>query len=354
MTYEEILSQMRSRYRELAGFDADQASDIGIRLKVLAAETASVYEKIEELRAEIFPQTSTGRYLELHAESRAITRKPSIPASGALKLSRETPAYSDILIPAGILCSTKAEPQLYFETACDAVLRTGETAVLIPAAAVTSGETGNVAAESVCTMVSPASGITSVTNPKPFSGGVDEESDGDLRARLLAAYQNISNGTNGAFYYDLAMSHEGVSSAKILPRRRGRGTVDVVITSRSIESENETVRAIQADLNVRKEINVDVLVLAAARDYPAVSVEIAVKDGYSFGLVSASCKSVIESHIEGLRVGEALLLAAAGSRLLAVDGVYNYKIITPSKDIIPASDHVLRNASVGISRMAVG
>lgn len=353
MTYDEILLAMRARYRELAGFDADAASDIGIRLRVLAAETAAAYEKIEELRNQVFPQTSSGKCLELHAETRAIKRKPAVAACGTLKFSRETPAYSDILIPAGILCSTRPEPQLFFETTRDTVLSAGEAEVEVEAVASVPGSDGNVATDAVCTMISPAAGITSVTNPEPFSGGVDEESDDALRARLLAAYQNISNGTNSAFYYDLAMSREGVLSVKVLPRRRGRGTVDVVITTPTVEEDCIAVD-IQEELNLRKEINVDVLVLAAIREYPTISAEIAVMEGYRFDLVSKSCKKVITERLSNLNVGESLLLADIGSRLLAVDGVYNYKITSPAKDIIPANDRVLRAGDIEVTRMAVG
>lgn len=345
---------MRARYRELAGFDADAASDIGIRLRVLAAESAALYKKIEELRAETFPQTSTGKYLELHAQTRAITRKPAVAATGTLKFSRETPAYSDILIPSGILCSTRPDPQLYFETVSDAVLAAGETEVEIDACAADAGSSGNVAPDAVCTLISPATGITAVTNASAFSGGVDEESDDALRNRLLSAYQNVSNGTNGAFYYDLAMSRESVLSANVLPRRRGRGTVDVVVTTLSPETQDEVVSSLQEELNKRKEINVDVKVLAATRENTVITAEIAVKDGYRFDIVSQSCKDIITEHLNNLGVGKALLLAAVGSRLLSVDGVYNYSIMTPSKDIIPASDSVLRAGNIAVNRMAVG
>lgn len=345
---------MRARYRELSGFDADAASDIGIRLRVLAAETVAMYEKIEELRAETFPQTSTGKYLELHAETRAITRKPAVAAAGTLKFSRETPSYSDILIPAGILCSTRPTPQLLFETSQAVVLAAGETEIEVEAVAVDPGSNGNIAAGAVCTMISSATGITGVTNSEAFSGGVDEESDKALRGRLLSAYQNISNGTNSAFYYDLAMSREGVLSANILPRRRGRGTVDVVVTTLSAEAQADAAAGLQEELNRRKEINVDVQVLTAIREYLAISADIAVKDGYRFELVAESCKEVIANHLDRLGVGESLLLAAIGSRLLAVDGVYNYRILSPVKDIFPASDQVLRAGNIEINRLAVG
>ena len=41
-TYEEILGRMQGTFEELAGYPADDASDIGIRLRVLAGEVSSL------------------------------------------------------------------------------------------------------------------------------------------------------------------------------------------------------------------------------------------------------------------------------------------------------------------------
>ena len=41
-TYEEILGRMQGTFEELAGYPADDASDIGIRLRVLAGEVYSL------------------------------------------------------------------------------------------------------------------------------------------------------------------------------------------------------------------------------------------------------------------------------------------------------------------------
>lgn len=41
-TYESVLKRMQGRFAELSGFSADDASDIGIRLKVLAGEVYSL------------------------------------------------------------------------------------------------------------------------------------------------------------------------------------------------------------------------------------------------------------------------------------------------------------------------
>lgn len=353
-SYEEILSLMAARYRELAGFEADSATDIGIRLRVLAQQIHQLLGELEELGVQVFPQTSTGRYLELHAETRGIARKRALPAQGVLRFWRESPAQSDIPIAKGILCATRPDPQVQFETTDTAVLPAGALEVSVPAAAVDAGAQGNVAPGSVCLMVTPAPGISGVGNSEPFAGGVDAEGDDALRARLLRSFSSISNGTNCAFYYDLAMGHEGVASANVLPRHRGRGTVDVVVACHSSAAADEIAAALERDLQHRKEINVDVRVRAAERDITSLAAEISVRDGYDADAVLQACRERIADFVRALGVGAPLLLAQLGGALLEVDGVYNYRLLRPAQDAAPQSDHVVEPGEISVTRMAVG
>jgi uncharacterized phage protein gp47/JayE len=351
-TYADILALMQERYRELAGFEADDASDIGIRLKVVAQEVSGLYAHCAEMRRQAFAQTSTGAYLDMHAETRGLARKEAIPAKGILRFTRAIPTSSDIHIDAGVICATRPDLPVRFETTEPAVLAAGQTQVDIPAVAVDAGRCGNVATGSVCLMITPAVGITGVGNPSPFSGGVDGEDDTALRERLLESYRNISNSANSAFYYDKAMGFTGVESAAVIPRARGRGTVDVVIHPARTVDAGAVATGLQRKLSAEKEINVDVLVRAATVRTQAVTAEISVEEGSGFDAVSGACQKAVEAHIEGLAVGERMLLARLGAAILAVDGVYNYKLTGLQGDVIPAPDEVIRPGAVGLGRIA--
>ena len=353
-TYEEILETMQQRYRALSGIDADSASDIGIRMKVLAHQIHQLLERMDRLQAQVFVQTSTGNYLEMHAQTRGIARKAALPSEGVLRFYRETPAQNDIPIAKGVLLATRPEPQLQFETTQAAVLPAGNQEVLVPARAVDLGAQGNVATGSICLMVTPAPGISGVNNPAPFSGGVDAESDDALRERLLDSFSNISNGTNRAFYYDLAMQYEGVASVNVLPRQRGRGTVDVVVSCHNPAAEDAIVDSMRGEIQSRKEINVDVLVEKAVRDITGIRAEISILDGYDADVVLAACRDNIAAHIDSLAVGDSLLCSRLGSALMNVDGVYNYRIQEPAADAHPPANHVVRAGEILLSRMAVG
>ena len=80
--YEEILAKMQNKYKELTGTDPDEASDIGIRLKVLAAELLSAYAELNWMKQQMFPHTASGVYLDMHADQRGITRKEGAKATG--------------------------------------------------------------------------------------------------------------------------------------------------------------------------------------------------------------------------------------------------------------------------------
>ena len=77
-TYESILSRLQRRFQELAGFPADDASDIGIRLKVLAGELFSACTNLDWLQRQVFPQTAQGIQLDYHAQQRGIQRKSAV------------------------------------------------------------------------------------------------------------------------------------------------------------------------------------------------------------------------------------------------------------------------------------
>ena len=108
-TYESILSRMQGRFQELAGFQADDASDIGIRLKVLAGEIFSAYTNLDWLQRQVFPQTAQGSQLDYHAQQRGIQRKSAVCSQGMLEFSREAALLYDVTIPEGTVCATSQE-----------------------------------------------------------------------------------------------------------------------------------------------------------------------------------------------------------------------------------------------------
>lgn len=351
MTYEEILQAMTEEFTELAGFSPDGASDIGIRMKVLAAQLYELWLKTERLQEEMFPQTAQGKYLDMHGETRGILRREAAPSVGKLVFSRQTPAGQDIAIPAGTVCAVSESPQLCFETTEEAVLKAGALSVTAPARSTEGGAEYNVAAGRIDVMVTPPQGISQVTNPAQFADGVDREGDESLRARVESSFRVISNGTNTAYYYDEAMKYEGVASANVLPRSRGRGTVDVIVQARPGVDAAALRARMAADFEKAKEINVDVQVLPPKTQAVACTVQAAVEDGHTFAAVEAQIKEAAAAFFAGIGVGAPLYRAALISTLYAVPGVANCRLTAPAEDMPQDGDGLFTLGSVTVTEL---
>lgn len=340
-TYEEILTAMSEKYISLTGFSPDSASDIGIRMKVLATVCTELFEELSNLQRELFAQTATGLYLTMHAQTRGIVRKQAVPSSGVLRFSRDTAALSDIIIPQRTICACPGSSQLRFATTKQAVLLQGETSVEIAAQAQSGGEDSNTAANTITVLVTPPQGISRVTNPFPFTGGAAEESDSQLRKRLIDSYNSISNGTNAAFYRNQAMQVDAVNSVHVIPRARGRGTVDIVIADESGTASSQLVDQIQRELEEKREIGVDVLVKSAEILPVDLSLTYACSTGYGPEQTAESCAAAVEQALSSYQIAQPLYLCDLYAILYGMPQLSSY-IFTNFSDINPQPTQILR------------
>ncbi len=330
-TYDSILLRMQQKFEALAGYSPDDASDIGIRLKVLAGEIYSVCAAVDWLKAQTFAQTATGARLEMRAGERGLSRKPASAATGALTFGRSTALWFGVSIPKGTVCASSGAGAAQYVTTADASLPQGSLTVAVPAAAQEAGAAGNTNSATVTVMVTPPASIETVTNTAPFTGGEDAESDDSLRARLLSAYAAPANGTNAAWYRQAAMACDGIHSANVVPRANGVGTVAVYLGGKGAAPSTGQVQAVSAMLTAAKEINVDVTVQAAGT--VAVDVACTVKNGGAgtdAAMVTA-CRQAILDYFDGLGVAEAATVSAMTAALFSTGLISDCSFSTAGK-----------------------
>lgn len=344
-SYEEILQTMQEKFQSEAGFAADDASDIGIRLKVLAGEIYSACVNVDWLKDQAFPQTATDNYLDLHASQRGLARKAAIKSSGILSFSRQSALDYDITINEGTICSTASTNGVRFVTTETVVLQAGALSVDAAALAEVGGIEGNVAADTITVLVTPPAGITSVNNDLAFSGGYEKESDEELRTRLLDNYKNIPNGTNAAFYKVKALNYDDVYSASAIARAQGNGTVDVYVAGHGEVCSGTLMQTIEDELNSLREINVYVDVKAPTLVNVDIIAEITVKPGFIADEVIDECEDKITAYFNKLHIGEDVLLADIGEVIYHIDGVANYDF-----DRISCNDITINDTKLGILR----
>ena len=89
---------MKRRYQEESGFEIDEASDVAIRLRVLAGEIYNMQTTLDWTKRQFFPETATGDYLGFLARQRGLERYPAAKAKGSLTFSVNLAEYLIVII----------------------------------------------------------------------------------------------------------------------------------------------------------------------------------------------------------------------------------------------------------------
>lgn len=308
---------MTDKFTSLAGYAPDDASDIGIRIRVLAEEIFSIGAAVDWLRRETDPRTAEGAQLDLLAQERGLTRKGAAYASGTLTFSVSAALWFEADIPAGTVCSTAGANPARYVTTQAAVLPQGSLSVTVPARAEKSGAAGNTQAGTVTALVTVPAALNAVTNAAAFTGGEDAEGDEVLRSRIRASYADLSNGTNAAWYRQTALQTPGVDSVQVVPRVNGAGSVLLYLGGRGSVPPADTVRSVSDALNALREINVSVSVQAATAVPVDVSVTVKAAPGVLISDAQTACVSAVKNYFLGLGVGDPVVLSALGAKLFA-------------------------------------
>lgn len=326
-----IYKRMRETFAGRAGFTPNDGCDAMVRLYALSAEIQSLLAQADWVLEQCFPQTASGQYLDYHAESRGIGRSAATHAEGTLRFYANTAASADYEIPQGTVCMTTSGVK--FETTAAATLSQGTTLVEAAARAVEAGASGNAVAGTVTVFSALPAGIVGCTNPAAFAGGSDEEDDHSLRERILESYRRLPNGANAAYYEQEAMGFVGVAAAKAVGRARGIGTVDVYVATHSGAPSDELLSEIAAALEAKREIAVDLRVLAPAEKAVSVRAELSAGDGYGFDEVCREVEAALNAYFTGALLGEPVLTAKLVALIYGVEGVANCHLLAPSADV---------------------
>lgn len=345
----EIYEQLRGTFAQRAGFVPSEGCDSAVRLYALAAELQSLLMQADWVLDQSFPQTAQGTYLDYHAETRGITRGAAEKAAGVIRFAAADKVTAACPIEKGTVCMTAEGVR--FETTEDAAIAVGSQWADVPAQAVEAGAGGNVIAGTVTLLSAMPVGVVQCTNPAAFSGGCDAESDEALRGRVLASYQRLPNGANAAYYEQEAMRYPGVAAAKAVGRARGIGTVNVVIATHAGVPDAALLAAVETDLQKKREIAVDVKVLAPAVETVAVTAALKAAPGYTFAEAKTGAQSALEALFTGGLLGKSVTTARLLTLLCGVEGVENVHLTAPAADVAVGSTELPMLGTVTISEL---
>lgn len=323
-TYDEVYDTMKQRYITLSGVTPDDESDIGIKLKLLAGEIYNALSNFEWLKNQMFAETAGGIYLDYIAEQRGLQRKAGKKAKGEIEFSISEATDHNIYIPKGAIVSTNDANPIRFCTTEEGEITQGNTLVALYAEALNEGKNGNVLPDTITVAVSVPSEIEKIVNHYDFEDGADEETDDELRERILRSYTSTPNGTNKAFYEQQALTVEGIAKANAVMGTGGAGTVNVYVCGSNGKAQASAVSEVQSLLENLRELNVKVTVRNADFVIQNLDVEVTAKPGYSTLEVKSLCAQAFNNYIKSLDIGETFYLSSLGKYLLDTNCIQNY------------------------------
>lgn len=206
---------------------------------LIAAELLQFY--IPEAIKLMFPQWSSGEFLDYLAAGSQVKRKDATYAEAELQIEGEP----GTIVASGSIFATESKnnhPSIEFASVENCILGDdGKTTVTVRA--LLSGKESNVNAGTIVLMSEPIDGIRTVTNQEKASGGTDQESDGELRERILKsnAELDISYAGNNADYKRWAEEVSGMGTAIIIPEWNGPGTVKIVCVDANGDAASQTI-----------------------------------------------------------------------------------------------------------------
>lgn len=336
---------MEEEYRSLSGNEPADASDIGIRLKVLAGEVFALYASVEWLKDQIYPQTASGEYLERHCGQRGIVRLGAVKAAGRLTFARETTPDFDIIIPKGTVCASDAGFEYVTTESCR--ITTYQKSAEAAAEAYEGGRDYNCGAGVITTMVTAVQGVESVGNLNVFTGGADSEGDERLRERLIESYGLLPDGANREYYKRLALKHSGVTSAGVAPAVNG--TVAVYLWGGGAPPSQQVINEVGEAIGNKRELNVKVTAAAAQPRSCDATIHVKPKPGISFEDVKILVAKAAEDYFAGRQVGDPVLKAGFGRYIMERCPIENYSISNVAFDYAgePSKIPVLGNLFIG-------
>jgi uncharacterized phage protein gp47/JayE len=342
--------------------------------------TQSIYELLTIVQNSAFALTATGASLDNKAADVGLSRKPASYSSGPVVFTPTTISSVPNVIGAGALVAAEsADP-----TALPVVYRT-MASVTIPAnssapsesvlvQAVNAGANGNQSAPgAINTVISGATGVT-VTSTDIISGGSDTEQDdepnGGLRARVLAAIPNASQGTLAALEGD-AKSYAGVvdavaTDANIDPTIP-LGVVNLYIDDGSgdlgnlTNQNNAIVQQMQSDFDSGKfrAAGVEVNVAGSRINFiTSIGLTVSVNQSYATSqsdlrVVAGNVQTAVAKYVNGLGIGKPVLVAEIVAAATAVNGVSDVVVTSVTingyqGNVSPGATFTSRIASSGL------
>lgn len=296
-------------------FDKSEGSFFWDMLGPVALALQEVDISNTNILAQAFATSATGDNLTNKAAELNVIRKPASYASGLVQFEGTDGA----VVPSGTLVSSDT---VYFQTTTEYTIGSSADQSIICTEA---GSQGNLAAGVIKNMPISIAGVTEVVNTTATTGGVDEETDDELRARYFETVANVATSGNSYHYIQWATEVSEVIGATVEECWNGNGTVKVVIRTADGSADADTISTTKEYIDTKRPVGANVTVVSV--DIISINISATITLSTSdISTVTNEFIALVKSHFNDMAMSQDYIsIAQIGQMLMSVTGVYDYK-----------------------------
>lgn len=302
-------------------------------LRSYAGAVDGLYQAIDSY-ARFFPDPDNREAIERWAALKGVQRKAAVAASGLASLT----GTNDTIVEAGTIL-IRADGARYVSTA-EVTIAAGVAS--LPIEAEVAGIDGEMTTGQVLSFVSPIAGVnaTATAAAPGVTGGIDEESDADLSARVYEALRNPPAGGKASDYVAWAKRVAGVTRAWVAENWDGLGTVQVlfVMDGRDdIIPLSADITAVAAEIEAERPVCADVTVDAPV----AAPLDLTIAATPSTDAVKAAIEAGLRDLIaREAEPGGTLLISHIREAISTAAGETDHVLSTPTANVVAAAGEI--------------
>lgn len=287
----------------------------------------SLRDQLLELMVTTATVTPGTGLLPKHAEIWGVPRLPAAAAIGNFLVTSQ--ASAAITLPTGSLITVDGSAQWSVTEAV--TISPGATAPVAVVATV-AGTSGNLAANTAATLVSPIAGVsTIVSDGDGLAGGAVIEAVESWRARIIDEIRNPDAGGTVANYEKWAKA-AGAATVNVVPGWLGRGSVGVIVAlTRGVTPTAAQVAAVQAYIDTKRPVRGNVTVFGAV----TVAQDLTLTLNPDTQSARAAVTAALTTYYLGLSIGATIYREGVDATITAVAGTQN-TLLLPAGNVVLA------------------
>lgn len=332
-----VISRMKSRFEELTGRSLNAADIEVLLMNTFAYEAQLLRIEGNEAFRQNLVKFGTGNMLDYLAEGVGVTRLAAAGSTCTIEFTL-VDGHSGVTIPADIRIQS-LDGKVIFKTVEEKVVAIGVTTVEVDAICTTDGDAGNgYEAGKINIILDPQPFVSTAENTDETSGGVDAETDEELRERIYLAPSQFSvAGPRDAYKFFAKSAHPSIVDVAVDSPDPGEVVIYPLCDGGTLPSTTikNLVAAICSDEKVRPLTDTVTVSDPTVENYD-IEIELEIYDTAIEDEVQTEVEEILAVYkeVNENKMGRDVIVNQLIALSTVKDKVYKSNVIEPAADIV--------------------